>query len=332
LARWAAAIAACYEQRSLRLEPISNTDAVRQWRLISDKVNDLLQSRDKAAARGFTSAVAHYEQRIASATHDLHYYTDVLNRKAKLWRDATQPSVSAELIYQELAGIDAECKELEFRSGVLTLHTIPIACSGIELGRFEVKLDVADQFYNIDAVWSTRPDEYQRAHRVHPHVNEHKLCAGAGAVVISEALKSGRFYDFVQVVQGVLSVHNPESDYHSLEAMSLNECYECGGLYDRARRCCVSGELLCRHCGTRCGSCDYRVATNFAETCSGCHSSFCNNCLATCEACDKKFCSNCKPEDLCDECKAEQDESDEADESDMDVVEETEAEETETAV
>ena len=236
-------------------------------------------------------------------------------------------------IYKELVQTDEEFGQLRYYADndVLAVSTEPIELEDVQLGTFEIQLQLASladiQSYNVYRVIALDPHPAASNEVVtHPHVNDERLCAGDAGAVINMSLTTGRICDFFLLVRSVLTHYNPDSPYVALEKWDGVPCYECGYVasVEDTYWCTSCENSFCSECSSFCRSCDETLCVTCLESCEACEESFCPSCLRECSNCDRPICSSCQEEQQC-PCIEENKEN----ENDSGNAETTEATETE---
>jgi len=240
-------------------------------------------------------------------------------------------------------------KTLSYRDKILSIKTHKITLSDgdneIELGDFEINFNLGVKFDSrlgyILVIEALNPNPAQgRPAVTHPHVDDERLCAGDGDILIRQALQQGRIEDAFKLVLAVLNNYNDRSPYVSLDEWNgeVYCCEECGvddltedticscescdqifcencisscdkcsrsTCMECSSRCEACDCIMCNGCAesTTCKGCDQIVCEDCMEICTACGKNRCDECLKGCEGCDAKICSECKIE--CEECSTE---------------------------
>ena len=247
---------------------------------------------------------------------------DAINEEARRCREAlanTDAIVMPCLILPELLALFDEFEDVEFiaKKKLIRCTTDPIELSDVQLGRFDIELDLRyigqSNAYRVvarDANPATTCDS-----TTHPHVQSERLCEGEATAPIRNALRSGRLCDFFVIVRQTLQTYNRDSAYISLDDWDGVECHDCGSNVDESEvyRCEECEHSLCCGCSIGCERCSDSHCDGCIEPCEGCEDRVCAACLSSCERCDEKFCSHCLEEDLCDDCTEQKEEEAAAD-------------------
>lgn len=143
-----------------------------------------------------------------------------------------QPSPTPRLVCDELAAVRAEFAEFSFDlpDETVTVYTDEITLEGIDLGRFEIRLQ-GRELEGTPYIIIPESPHYpsSRSDVPHPHVLSERLCEGNASAPLAHALRTGRFSDYFQIIRQTLSSYNSESPYVSLSAWYGVNCHACGG-------------------------------------------------------------------------------------------------------
>lgn len=213
-------------------------------------------------------------------------------------------------IYDELVALHQEFNEvrINLREQRLSVVTEPIVLEDVELGRFEIALQLNKlggsgrlpyQVVALDP--NPSPQDYETTH---PHVNCNALCAGDGSAPIRNALRQGRIWDFFVLVRQVLETYNSGSAYAQLSHWNGCKCACCGetASEDDSITCERCQEDTCMDCTCSCCVCHRSCCDNCRKTCKSCHEETCLTCSRTCAECDDKYCSKCLTQACCRSC------------------------------
>ena len=188
------------------------------------------------------------------------------------------------------------CRE----SQCVSVVTEPIELEGVELGEFEIMLELKrladldrDVPYRVVAL-DPNPAAGNDA-ITHPHVSEDRLCTGDASAAIRAALTGGRIGDLFVLVRSVLTTYNPGSPYIRLEDWDGRQCHDCGCMMDQddyyvCERC---ENDFCDECSSYCRQCDASVCHGCLTECPGCNEVYCENCMQSCAECGERFCEGC---------------------------------------
>ena len=211
-------------------------------------------------------------------------------------------------IYREIVALEEEFDEVEcdLASGELWVTTEPIVLEGIDLGRFDIRLDwnrlSGSPPYRVVAL---EPNPAAANDSVtHPHVQDEHPCEGEGRAAIRAALDNGRLCDFFLIVSRLLATYAQGSAYVELDDWGGIPCRGCGEYTSEDDRChCEKcGDTLCSGCLVCCQGCDSGYCSGCICVCEACGRDFCSSCLNSCSECGKQLCPDCLTENLCEEC------------------------------
>lgn len=219
---------------------------------------------------------------------------------------------SQRFLYEELVAVREEFEDFEFdlRKNTLSITTDDIQLEGIELGRFRIQLDVPElsrgaHCYRVIALSPNRAASRDDA--THPHVVDHELCEGDGALPLQMALRSGRLCDFFVIVDRILQTYNSSSAYVSLNSWEDDATCECCGdrVPEYSRYYCDACEHdTCEECATSCSHCGSSACDSCIERCPDCDKRSCAACLTSCRVCQQRCCPDCQTDSLCEDCDA----------------------------
>jgi hypothetical protein len=231
-----------------------------------------------------------------------------------------RPVPSLREIFSELQAAQQEFGVLRYDAGqrVLSVTTDPIGLEGVELGPFEIELDITDlDGHTPYRVVALDPDPAASNEEVtHPHVSAERLCPGDASGAIRMALESGRLGDLFTLVRSVLTTYNPESPYVPLANWHGHPCYDCGHVMDDdSRFFCESCERdYCDECTSYCRQCEESFCQECLTTCAHCDEPCCKACVPSCSDCDEACCKACLEDGLCPPCLEDLEENDESEE------------------
>lgn len=265
-----------------------------------------------AELRGWKLAAARVRREAASQFRMLGEEFMQLAQQMEPRRTRVGAATAAD-VYRDLLDLTQEFGELRYEreANQLILRTEHIELDEIELGRFEIRLDLkrrhAETAYRIVALdpnaAASRPE------LVHPHVLDENLCAGDGRQAIKAALAAGRLFDFFQLVTAVLTTYNPESPYLELDDWFSQACHDCGALTnEESGSCCPEcNAWLCCECESICEACGEYSCQRCLATCGSCEQPCCAACLRSCQ---QSFCQSClTEEERCTHCHEEANET-----------------------
>ncbi|MGA2916611.1 MAG: hypothetical protein ABSE89_11355 [Sedimentisphaerales bacterium] len=227
-------------------------------------------------------------------------------------------------IFDELKHLEQEFDQMEFNKAenTISLVTDPITLEDVDLGPFKIQLDLKklSELYKNTPYHciALEPNPAATNDEVtHPHVSNERLCEGDGSAAIRSALEQARLGDFFNIVKSILNTYSPDSPYVSLEDWSGIACYDCGCMIDSENTFyCHSCERdFCDNCASYCRSCDETCCMGCGGNCPNCDEFVCRNCIKTCSECGENFCKLCMEDDVCENCKEQQEESENTDEN-----------------
>ena len=212
-------------------------------------------------------------------------------------------------IYREIVALEEEFDTVECdpTSADLWVTTEPIVLEGIDLGRFDIRLDwnrsSGSSPYRVVAL---EPHSAAANDGVtHPHVQDEHLCEGEGRAAIRAALDNGRLGDFFLIVSRLLATYASGSAFVELDDWEGISCPGCGEYTSEDdRSCCETcGDTLCSGCLACCQGCDMGYCSGCISACEACCRDFCGSCLNSCSECGKQLCLDCLTEKtLCEKC------------------------------
>jgi len=244
------------------------------------------------------------------------------------------------LLIDELDGLHEEFGNIEFDASknTISVMTERITLEDIYLGSFKIQLELnkLDQLYNNSPyfVIALEPNPAATDDTVtHPHVSSEKLCEGDGSAAIKTALEEGRICDFFTIIKSILNTYSPDSPYVALHDWDGTTCYDCGYTMNSEDTyyCQYCEHDYCPDCSTYCRNCEESVCLGCSGQCSYCEEMLCRNCVSECEDCGKLFCQSCLEEDLCPNCREEQEKENEQQETEIKECENTSQPQTDTA-
>jgi hypothetical protein len=268
----------------------------------------LLRQRDRARSLGWLHAAA-------SLAGDLVYDLNLLYSQIERVIDAPQkqahlqPLPSQSELYRDILALEQEFGEVEmdFKQGQMSVVTEQIVLGGIDLGAFEIRLDLdhlgETPCYRVIAV---DPNPAASDSSVtHPHVQDGHLCEGDGHEAIQTALTEGRLVDFFLMVSRLLATYSQGRAYVELNRWLGLSCSDCGeNVSERyAGSCCGCDAWLCDDCRNDCHGCQLGFCHDCLSICAGCGNACCGGCLANCQGCQAKLCNECLTDSLCVKCQ-----------------------------
>ncbi|MBA4017729.1 MAG: hypothetical protein C0483_11195 [Pirellula sp.] len=269
-----------------------------------------IRRRDKAARRGWRYARMREHETLQRELEHLLSNLRVLRGSFLLPQVPRLPG-AAEL-YAELAAAEAEFGAVVEEDYELFVTTEPISLEGIDLGPFEIRLDLRrleePEPYRIVAV-DPRP-AHSSSETVHPHVHAQRICLGEGKPAVAAALAEGRLGDLFQLVHRVLQTYGEGSAYVPLDRWCGSPCADCDDAIDEEEgySCYDCDGVVCGGCVRSCRYCDRSACHECATVCYSCEETVCGRCLERCEQCGEDFCSECLTEGVCDACREAEEE------------------------
>jgi hypothetical protein len=213
-------------------------------------------------------------------------------------------------LVRDLAALQAEFGSVncDWDHTELFVTTQPIHLEGIDLGRFDIRLNWASpsdspRLYRIVARDPNPPVGDEDV--THPHVKYETLCAGDGQRAIARALADWRLYDFFITVNQILLTYSEGNAHVELAEWCGIYCHDCDSSVDSqgGSSCRGCDCTLCGECGSCCAGCDGTFCATCVTTCEHCSESHCSACLSVCDQCQAAVCSGCREhETLCKKC------------------------------
>lgn len=283
--------------------PISTSLPGRRWPLIQK----LASRAQRCQHLGWLRAADHLQRNLRN---QLRWLAADLNNLAS----ATQREPPADLratsaeIFRDLRALHHEFVDVgcDLTAGTLWVVTDSIVLRRVELGRFKIELDFrslqAFQPYRVIAQQPKTPAGFPRV--THPHVQEDLICEGNGRGAIQATLRSGRIYDFFQIVARLVATYNSGSAFVQLTAWEGVCCTSCGDNVpaDDLIRCDRCEKDLCAECASDCKTCGYCFCHECSSSCGGCGGPVCGNCRRKCSQCGSVVCCQCGKDGLCPDC------------------------------
>jgi len=211
-------------------------------------------------------------------------------------------------IYREIVALEEEFDTVECDPdcGELRVSSEPIVLEGIDLGRFEIRLDwnrsPGSSPYRVVAL-EPKPAAANES-VTHPHVQDGYLCEGEGRAAIQAALDNGRLGDFFLIVSRLLATYARGKAYVELDDWEGIPCRDCGAhTSEDDRSCCERcDDTLCSQCLVGCQGCEAGYCSDCTSACEACGRDFCSSCLDSCPGCGRQLCPDCLTENLCEKC------------------------------
>jgi hypothetical protein len=204
-------------------------------------------------------------------------------------------------IVRELIAIEQEFTDagICFATKKLSASTDPIVLEDTHLGAFQISLDLTTltpgSYPSYEVIALNPYPAVSAGDTTHPHVQHDHLCEGDARPAIQMALRQGRFFDFLQLVNNVLQTYNPSSAYVSLADWHDRGCCDCGQLADSddGDCCSVCESWVCDSCWFNCNDCDQHHCSDCNLACSSCLADVCKSCVNSCPTCYAQFCADC---------------------------------------
>ena len=277
------------------------------------RVMDLELRMTRARQRRMAGAMAVLRRRYETALHLLRQDTEL---QIKLAREPLPRPPALRQIMGELEAIEDEFgpANITFASEVIRVRTDRIELEEVDLGPFEIVLDVSELAWPLGPgplrVVALEPNpaagEQGGGHVTHPHVSDEHLCMGDAAGPIQLALAQGRLCDLFLVVRSVLNTYNPDSAYVRLDEWSGEPCTDCGLVVAAAEigTCEACDRAFCDDCLGWCSTCDDATCHQCLLSCPGCDRDLCRPCARPCRGCGQRACPECISDHLCRACRS----------------------------
>ena len=215
-------------------------------------------------------------------------------------------------VFGELQALQQEFEEVgcDAKERSLLVVTEPIGLEDIDLGRFELRLELDRVAEGEQAdclrVVALDPNPAATDDSVtHPHVSNERLCAGDATGPMRSALQAGRLCDLFVLARCVLNTYNSSSAYVRLEQWDGRPCQDCGyTMHDEDSYWCESCEHeFCDDCSGCCESCSTPLCRSCLKSCAACSDPYCEGCLQPCKKCGEACCSGCLEDNICSPCR-----------------------------
>ncbi|MCC6681647.1 MAG: hypothetical protein IT445_12160 [Phycisphaeraceae bacterium] len=324
-------------------------DQVRTANSIADELQRFQRAQRLASLayiHNFQGALRRLDQQMDHLLLDVKYHVESASR---LFAHESRTVLTAHELLDELDQIDAEFEarpvrqyqaphfrafrgrdnfrgrglgwRFEAEERTLSVWTEPIELEGLYLGTFEIKLFLAE----IGLTARRLPfrcialDPHSPAgneHITHPHVSDDYLCTGEADAALNASLGVGRLADFFLMVRQILRTYNPESPYVAIEHWEAELCPDCGYAMceDEQYFCEQCERYYCDSCMSGCNCCQSSFCRGCLHQCEFCDESVCKECMLSCAKCGIACCQSCLDDDLCPNCKEEQEQQDGDDE------------------
>jgi hypothetical protein len=281
-------------------------DLSPHWMVAARHLLDQIRDVTK---RGWTGAADHLGWELRSRLSECQKQIQAASRMFSSGSYSSMPP-SQRLIYDELVAVRTEAAEFSFDlpDETVTVYTDEITLEGIDLGRFEIRLQGRELGGTPYLVIPESPHyPNSRSDVPHPHVLGERLCEGDASAPLAHALRSGRFSDYFQIIQQTLASYNSESPYVALNAWYGYDCKSCGDSIsdDESSYCDGCDATVCSDCSRCCSQCGESGCDACLPQCPQCCDDTCTNCLKRCTACSKVCCVDCLTHQLCEACHAE---------------------------
>ena len=285
-----------------------------------EKLRQENRLRDKAINAGFLLAAKRIEcGEDATMERWANKITDNAQRIATTIKETYDSEIyvpSIKDLLEEIRIAKRTFPTLSCRDRVLSIKTHKITLSDgdneIELGDFKISFNLDIRFDStlgeVISIHALNPNPAQgRSDVTHPHVDEERLCAGDGDLLIRQALQQGRIEDAFKLVLAVLDNYNDDSPYVHLDEWNgeVYSCKECGSdelREDTVYSCEDCGENFCEDCISACEKCNRAICTGCSRNCEECSCIMCERCAedTVCKECDRMICEDCM--EICTNC------------------------------
>lgn len=266
-----------------------------------------------ARGRGWRLCLPELVSRLESNLRSVRDHALDLLRQLEQVRDPPC-AVTLRDVHEEVEALFEEFESVhcDLRAGTLSVTTEPIELEGVDLGRFVIRLDLdrlrRNDVQPYDVIALDQRGSLSGGY-THPHVAAETLCEGDGKSAIRRALAEGRLVDFFNIVGSVLQTYNAGSAYASLDEGDGITCGDCGGTWnsDEIGSCDCCGESVCDECYSRCTQCEACCCAECSPVCKGCDQTYCRRHLRRCAGCQELNCEECLSDNLCLECRDDDD-------------------------
>ena len=191
---------------------------------------------EKADMHGWHLAGRRIREQLAHAAAVCRGRVEQFERECEMGRHQDVVPTQRQL-FLDLIALEDEFDEVRYnlKRRRLSVVTEAIALEGVELGRFEIELDL-DDWGSYEVIALDPNSAASNAETTHPHVQDNCLCEGEGRLSIRRALAQGRVIDFFLLARNILQTYNPDSAYVSLDRWYGIECRDCGRLTNEDER------------------------------------------------------------------------------------------------
>ena len=265
-----------------------------QWR----NLVELAHSIKLARSRGWLHATRRrQEQLLAEMSYLQQSFTWLMDQLREAIPEKIVPAAGD--VYRDLVSLEEQFTDVQcdLEDHVVAVTTEPVVLDGIDLGRFQIRLDWQEleqsQPYKVVAL-DPHPAE-SNASVTHPHVSEEILCEGDGRQALRAALAGGRLLDFFTIVDRLLCTYAPGRAYVELDHWDGLACRDCGSIVSAEDRWCCDRceEVICADCSSSCPHCDRTCCSGCSSSCPLCDESSCASCLERCVICRCMVCPDC---------------------------------------
>lgn len=270
----------------------------------------VLRWLELASRRGWTATVPRLRRQHASLVRSVVSHLEGRQRTLDEMRDQ-RPVASIGDILADMSALEAEFDGLaiDLKNRTLSVVTPPVVLEGIELGRFEivVQVDCLGDACPYEVIALDPNPAAESSDTVHPHVQGESLCEGEGRAAIRRASAEGRVFDLCVIVQQILQTYHSGSAYVPLSRWNGRTCRDCGtsASEDESTTCGRCDDELCHDCAETCGVCCQGLCTSCRSRCTDCDSAICDGCLQPCAECGEGHCPNCLSSEECASCLEE---------------------------
>jgi len=290
-----------------------------------------------AVAKDWFSAAQRCCMNLDNLFGDIEY---CLPRIRPLTEKSLKETSTVAMLIKELDALEGEFGDIEFDASKNTISVItePITLKDVYLGPFKIQMEInkLDHLYYNSPYYviALEPNPAATNKSVtHPHVSDERLCEGEGSAAIKAALEEGRICDFFTIVRSILNTYSADSPYVSLDDWyDSGTCHDCGYTMssEDSYYCEHCGHDYCPECSTFCRHCEETVCLGCSGQCSYCEDMLCRNCVSNCDGCGELFCQSCLEENLCPNCREEQENENEQQDTEINERENTSQPQTET--
>jgi hypothetical protein len=257
--------------------------------------------------RGWTAGLSRLRRQHASLVRTVITHLETRERVLDETRDR-RPVVSICEILDDLAVLETDFGGLSInlRKRTFSVVTPSIVLEGIELGRFEivVQVDCLGQPSPYDVVALDPNPATDSSDTFHPHVQGESLCEGEGRAAILRASTEGRVLDLCVIVHQILQTYHSGSAYVPLSRWKGRTCQDCGthASEDESTSCRACEDDLCQDCAASCAVCLKDLCSDCRSRCTDCQTAICDGCLQPCAGCGEGHCPDCLTAEQCPNC------------------------------